>query len=694
MFERVKLASEQTYTLTYLHPGIFTVQCCSTADDDLLHTVSFGDTNSFPSCDCLDWLVFKLPCVHLCAVFNNYPGWTWDMLSIPYKSSPVLNVDWSFLPEHSVNAAEQLPGNIIDKSTQTSDVTLISNSAQLSKMTKMSDPRRMTETPQVLASQCRGLLQQLTKMQLANHGRNDLYRLKSNLKELIYIFSNSTSKQKTLSTTASAALIDPIVMQTRAPVRTTKKLNQIDTPLTSTIFQQFTAAPGSTTDMRLQNSTAQQIVLTKSLGGGGEQVSEHATNNLLNTVFILNNPSTILGDKSSSSQNMLATNLLQGIKTTNQQQQSVVKLKSIVRKRGAESIPMQTVFLSKEKRVRSDDLIAANDETNFHGELCLDFTPESVEDRLSAGGNGIHVTLSDDDGLQGATLLSVDEHTLHSVGMQLAHVPLSMSHSVEHSNATSIMAGHVTAASLIGLDSASVSDTSLATVTNASIPTSLNDVSGHVVFQSPTVQNAASSSAAMDETTKFESGIEAVATLSHPVEVVAALGGPIDSVATLIGPTESVATLQKSTELVATVCGSVETVTPVVQPIKEVDSQQSEGTTMSHSVVAESSLMAMVSATDPIISSESFQGPVEVLLATTVMATASEKTPCKPITVQTCADDKNSELEQPTETIVDILQPVVDASSGSIQSSLEANVDELSETLNVDLPTDDGGCVT
>ena len=188
VYERIKAANEQSFTISYLHPGIFSVQGTD-AEDEMLHTVSFGDMNAFPSCDCSDWQQFKLPCIHFCAVFNNYPGWTWDMLSVGYKSCPVLNVDWTTI---TTDYNAETPGNLVDNSTQTSAASLLSNPSEFSKMP---DSKRVSDTPQVLATQCRGLMQQLSKLQLAHHSRENLYRLKSDLKDLIAVFS-STPKQK------------------------------------------------------------------------------------------------------------------------------------------------------------------------------------------------------------------------------------------------------------------------------------------------------------------------------------------------------------------------------------------------------------------------------------------------------------------------------------------------------------------
>ncbi|XP_047129189.1 uncharacterized protein LOC100213006 isoform X2 [Hydra vulgaris] len=190
IYERLKKANEQSFTIRCMHSGIFTVQG-DTNEEDHLHTVSFGDANCFPSCDCEDWLRFKLPCEHFCAIYNNFPGWNWDMMSNLYKFLPQLNIDWGC--ETNINI--DMPGLFVDNSTQTSPVKdMVGGEHNL--FFGVTDKRTSHETPQVLASQCRGLLQQLSKLQLAHHSRENLYRLKTELKELIAIFSNAANKDK------------------------------------------------------------------------------------------------------------------------------------------------------------------------------------------------------------------------------------------------------------------------------------------------------------------------------------------------------------------------------------------------------------------------------------------------------------------------------------------------------------------
>lgn len=303
IYERIKIAAEHSYVISYLHPGIFSVQGNS-AEDDLLHTVSFGDSSSYPSCDCADWQQYKLPCCHLCAVFSNYPGWSWDMLSVSYKSHPVLNVDWSTMTSDEV---KDVPGFRIDAGTQTTGATLLAGTSEFSKISRMSDGKRITETPQVLASQCRGLLQQLSKLQLAHHSRENLHRLKAELKELISIFSSAPKQKQVIS---SPGLSGSYIIQTKGPGRP-KKATLPASP-SGSVFEQYNVKP--ITPKQIIDGTDRKVYAVRTrprntelvISKPSEPTSVKQTEGLVNTVYIVD-PGQILtsGDKTTTTEQVL-----------------------------------------------------------------------------------------------------------------------------------------------------------------------------------------------------------------------------------------------------------------------------------------------------------------------------------------------------------------------------------------------------
>ena len=55
--------------------------------------VNFGQSSNMPSCSCLDWEKFHLPCKHFFAVFRHRAKWSWYMLPKSYLESSYLSLD-------------------------------------------------------------------------------------------------------------------------------------------------------------------------------------------------------------------------------------------------------------------------------------------------------------------------------------------------------------------------------------------------------------------------------------------------------------------------------------------------------------------------------------------------------------------------------------------------------------------------
>ena len=148
------------------------------------------------------------------------------MMSVPYRTNPIFNADWSII-SHELRT--DTPGLLNDVSTQTTGANLITSCVPDFSLSKVSEQRRLAETPQVMASQCRGLLQQLSKLQLGHHSKDSLHRLRSELKELISIFS-AAPKTKIL-----------FPMSTHIPLKGGRKLNSSSSTNNSSqsVFEQY-----------------------------------------------------------------------------------------------------------------------------------------------------------------------------------------------------------------------------------------------------------------------------------------------------------------------------------------------------------------------------------------------------------------------------------------------------------------------
>ena len=58
-----------------------------------VHKVDFGKERGVPSCTCLDWMRFHIPCKHFFAIFSNKTDWSWYSLPPTYLASPLLCTD-------------------------------------------------------------------------------------------------------------------------------------------------------------------------------------------------------------------------------------------------------------------------------------------------------------------------------------------------------------------------------------------------------------------------------------------------------------------------------------------------------------------------------------------------------------------------------------------------------------------------
>ncbi|XP_057307938.1 uncharacterized protein LOC130645843 isoform X2 [Hydractinia symbiolongicarpus] len=88
-------------------------------------TVSFGDLWNYPFCTCSYWQMYKLPCVHMFAVFCEVPDWKYDMLAPLYRFANVLHFDYSCVDTE------------IDNKSSSSDAccqtTILSQSVEIQK---------------------------------------------------------------------------------------------------------------------------------------------------------------------------------------------------------------------------------------------------------------------------------------------------------------------------------------------------------------------------------------------------------------------------------------------------------------------------------------------------------------------------------------------------------------------------------
>ena len=89
--ERIEITKSKNYIVNQVESGFFHLTDKENLDREFI--VTFGNSVSFPSCLCDDWLKYKLPCQHMVSVFETFLNWSWGALSVRYTSNPILNVD-------------------------------------------------------------------------------------------------------------------------------------------------------------------------------------------------------------------------------------------------------------------------------------------------------------------------------------------------------------------------------------------------------------------------------------------------------------------------------------------------------------------------------------------------------------------------------------------------------------------------
>ena len=95
-----------------------------------LFVVSFGDHSSFPFCTCLYWIYYRIPCLHMVAIFHNVTGWNFNMLSPLYRSNNMFQIDHTVLPPDKI-----VDNDICLKSQQSEPENSSKNNGVMSKET-------------------------------------------------------------------------------------------------------------------------------------------------------------------------------------------------------------------------------------------------------------------------------------------------------------------------------------------------------------------------------------------------------------------------------------------------------------------------------------------------------------------------------------------------------------------------------
>ncbi|XP_069103000.1 uncharacterized protein [Argopecten irradians] len=112
----------------------FLVKSVSQADKGRYFEVCFQNSgNGLPSCQCMDWNNWHLPCKHFMAVFSNHEETSWETLPDSYTNSPYLTLDIEECHSAEFPIVEDNLLEAEDKPKSSSTALPISNSAALKR---------------------------------------------------------------------------------------------------------------------------------------------------------------------------------------------------------------------------------------------------------------------------------------------------------------------------------------------------------------------------------------------------------------------------------------------------------------------------------------------------------------------------------------------------------------------------------
>ena len=116
--------NEEDITIQDVINGVFAVKGSSRKP----YTVDFGKLTNKPSCFCLDWIKWQIPCKHFFAIFRPVPEWSWDALPSSYRNNATISVSTSV---HTQNQNQELDATDIPSAFQQDSNTQFDDSLKI-----------------------------------------------------------------------------------------------------------------------------------------------------------------------------------------------------------------------------------------------------------------------------------------------------------------------------------------------------------------------------------------------------------------------------------------------------------------------------------------------------------------------------------------------------------------------------------
>ena len=170
--------------------GTFKVKSLDPNTQGCWYSLSFGDDETMPHCECVDWEKHRLPCKHFLAVFRYFKGWGFDKLPTHYTESPFLTLD------HDVVSRKE-PVDKIDEEEAVEDA-IQENKVLSPNVNFDEEPSKLPVRPKSCRTwntKCKEAIKQVTSLTHIVDDTESLKEVYSLLHDCINVLNNATQKE-------------------------------------------------------------------------------------------------------------------------------------------------------------------------------------------------------------------------------------------------------------------------------------------------------------------------------------------------------------------------------------------------------------------------------------------------------------------------------------------------------------------
>ena len=169
--------------------GTFKVKSLDPNTQGCWYSLSFGDDETMPHCECVDWEKNRLPCEHFLAVFRYFKGWGFDKLPTHYTESPFLTLD------HDVVFRKE-PVDKIDEEEAEEDAKVLSPNVSFDE-----EPSKLPVRPKSCRTwntKCKEAIKQVSSLTHIVDDTESLKEVYTLLHDCINVLSNAAQKEEGL----------------------------------------------------------------------------------------------------------------------------------------------------------------------------------------------------------------------------------------------------------------------------------------------------------------------------------------------------------------------------------------------------------------------------------------------------------------------------------------------------------------